>query len=43
MTYIRRFEFVDDGGFPAVVQTETEYIDLLLQPQPSDQLVKQPH
>lgn len=34
---------VDDGGFPTVVQTKTQHIHLLLQPQPSCQLVKQPH
>lgn len=42
-TYIRGLEVVDDGGFSTVVQTETQHIHLLLQPQPSCQLVKQPH
>lgn len=42
-TYIGGFELVDDGGFSTVVQAETQHIHLLLQPQPSCQLVKQPH
>lgn len=42
-TCIRRLEAVDDCGFSAVVQTKTENVHLLLQPQPSCQLIKQPH
>lgn len=41
--YIGGLEAVDDGGFSTVVQPETQNIHLLLQPQPSCQLVKQPH
>lgn len=43
MTCIGGLEAVDDGGFPAVVQPETQNVHLLLQAQPSCQLIKQPH
>lgn len=42
-TYIRGLEVVYDGGFPRVVQTKTQHIHLLLQAQPSCQLIEQPH
>lgn len=40
---MRRLEFVDDGGFPAVVEAQAEHVHLFLEAQPSCQLVKQPH
>lgn len=42
-THIGGLEAVDDGRFAAVVQTQTQDVHLLLQSQPSSQLVKQPH
>lgn len=43
VTCIGGLEAVDDGGFPTVVQPETQNVHLLLQAQPSCQLIKQPH
>lgn len=43
-TYIGRFELVDDGSFAAVVQSQTQHIDLFLpQAEPASQFIQQPH
>lgn len=43
VTCIGGLEAVDDGGFATVVQPQTQNVHLLLQAQPSCQLIKQPH
>lgn len=43
-THVGRLELVDDGGLAAVVQTQTQHVDLLLpEAQPPRQLIQQPH
>ena len=43
-TYITGLELVDDGGFPAVVQSQTQHVHFfLLQTQPTRQFIKQAH
>lgn len=42
-THIWGLEAVDNSCFAAVVETQTQDVHLLLQSQPSSQLVKQPH
>lgn len=43
-TYIRGLELVDDGSFAAVVQSQTQNVDLFLpQAEPAWQFIQQPH
>lgn len=42
--YVGWLQLIDDGGLSAVVQPQTEHVHLLLlQAQPSCQLVEEPH
>lgn len=43
-THVGWLELVDDGGLAAVVQAQTQHVDLLLpEAQPPRQLIQQPH
>lgn len=43
-THISWLQLVDDGGFAAVVQSQTQNIDLFLpQAKPARQFIQQPH
>lgn len=43
-THVGRLELVDDGGLAAVVQAQTQHVDLLLpEAQPPRQLIQQTH
>lgn len=43
-TYRGGFELVDDGSFPAVVESQTQNVDLFLpEAEPARQFIQQPH
>lgn len=43
-TYIGWFELVDDGGFAAVIEPQTQNVDFFLpQAQPAREFIQQPH